>query len=97
MSVTALPLPLVVPLDKDVSEVNTVPKSTTPDVGLFVVPFIFTPVTVPAFLVNPQPLTVDSVGIVVVSGNAPTSDAVYVGFVEAFAQAETSLAGRVVG
>lgn len=50
---TAFPLPVVVPLDKDVSEVNTVPKSTTPDVGLFVVPFILTPVTVPVFDVFP--------------------------------------------
>jgi hypothetical protein len=36
-------------------------------------------------------------GITVVLGSAPTSLAVYVGLVEAFAQAETSLAGNVVG
>ena len=35
-----------------------------------------TPVNVPVFFVNPHPLTVVSVGIDVVSGKAPTSDAV---------------------
>ena len=61
MSVTAFPLPVVVPLDNAVSDVNTVPKSTVPEVGVFVVPLILTPVTVPAFLVKPHPETVDSV------------------------------------
>lgn len=37
---------------------------TTPDETVSAVPFDLTDVTVPAFLVNPQPLTVDSVGIV---------------------------------
>lgn len=46
------------------TEVTTLPISTVPDVGDFVEPFNLIPVTVPAFLVNPQPLTVDSVGIV---------------------------------
>lgn len=41
--------------------VITVPRSTTPDEGDFVVPLIFTPVTVPAFFVKPHPETVDEV------------------------------------
>lgn len=48
-----MPLPLVVPFDSEVSEVITVPKSTTPEVGFLVVPFILTPVTVPVFDVFP--------------------------------------------
>ena len=39
--------------------VKTVPKSTTPLVGFLDVPLTFTAVTVPAFLVNPHPETVD--------------------------------------
>lgn len=41
-------------------DVNTVPKSINPFVGVFVFPLIVILVTVPKFLVNPQLLTVDS-------------------------------------